>query len=149
MLDAIEAYLRQGGRLMYHGRQRLLLAHRAPSDARRRDRGAPRARAARAPGTPSPANIYHSFSGEYGGLWRSNGRAPQCLAGVGFISQGFDHCSYYRRTPDRGRSAHRLGLRRRSTSELIGDFGAAAGRRRRAGDRLRPTSASARRRMRW
>ena len=34
-----------------------------------------------------------------GGLWRRNGRAPQRLAGVGFISQGFDHCSYYRRLP--------------------------------------------------
>jgi hypothetical protein len=27
-------------------------------------------------------------------------RAPQCVARVGFISQGFDHCSYYRRTSD-------------------------------------------------
>jgi N,N-dimethylformamidase len=41
---------------------------------------------------------YHSFTGEYGGLWRRQNRAPNLLAGVGFISQGFDACSYYRLT---------------------------------------------------
>jgi len=50
-----------------------------------------------APGTQS-RRVFSQFTGEYGGLWRRNFRAPQVLAGVGFISQGFDACSYYRRT---------------------------------------------------
>ena len=32
-------------------------------------------------------------------MWRRNARAPQRLVGVGFISQGFDACSYFRRMP--------------------------------------------------
>ena len=37
-----------------------------------------------------PGEYYMSFTGEYGGLWRRNGRPPQSLAGVGFVAQGFD-----------------------------------------------------------
>ena len=43
---------------------------------------------------------YHSFSGEYGGLWRRNGRPPQKILGVGFTAQGFDISSHYVRNPD-------------------------------------------------
>ena len=41
---------------------------------------------------------YHSFNGEYGGLWRRLGKAPNKLLGIGFSGQGFDVSSYYRRT---------------------------------------------------
>ena len=34
-----------------------------------------------------PGEYYMSFTGEYGGLWRRNGRPPQALAGVGFVGQ--------------------------------------------------------------
>jgi len=47
-----------------------------------------------------PGEYYHSFTGEYGGLWRRIGRAPNVICGVGFIAQGFDVSSYYRRAPD-------------------------------------------------
>jgi N,N-dimethylformamidase beta subunit-like, C-terminal/Concanavalin A-like lectin/glucanases superfamily len=98
MLDALEGYLRQGGRLMYMGGNGFYwrIAHhptrRGVIEVRRAEGGV---RAWDA----LPGEYYHSFTGEYGGLWRRQGRAPQQLAGVGFISQGFDRCSYYRRTP--------------------------------------------------
>jgi N,N-dimethylformamidase len=41
---------------------------------------------------------YHSFNGEYGGMWRRLGRPPNILLGIGFSAQGFDISSYYRRT---------------------------------------------------
>jgi N,N-dimethylformamidase len=46
-----------------------------------------------------PAGERHNqFDGEFGGLWRSNGRAPQQLVGVGFVAEGFDSCHWYERT---------------------------------------------------
>jgi N,N-dimethylformamidase len=98
MLDALEAYLRGGGRLMYLGGNGFYwkIAHhpsrRGVIEVRRAEGGV-RAWAAQ------PGEYHHSFTGEYGGLWRRNGRAPQRLTGVGFISQGFDACGYYRRLP--------------------------------------------------
>ncbi|MGI9612357.1 MAG: N,N-dimethylformamidase beta subunit family domain-containing protein, partial [Acidimicrobiales bacterium] len=43
---------------------------------------------------------YHAFSGEYGGMWRRNGRPPNELVGVGFAAQGFEKASYYEANPD-------------------------------------------------
>ncbi len=45
-----------------------------------------------------PGEYYHSFNGEYGGLWRRLGRPPNILLGIGFSAQGFDISSYYKRT---------------------------------------------------
>ena len=45
-----------------------------------------------------PGEYYHSFNGEYGGMWRRLGRPPNILLGVGFSAQGFDISSYYKRT---------------------------------------------------
>ncbi|MEA2741430.1 MAG: hypothetical protein QOH05_4737 [Acetobacteraceae bacterium] len=121
MLDAMQAYLRQGGRLMYMGGNGFYwrIAHHPTREGVievRRAEGGLRAWNA------LPGEYHHSFSGEYGGLWRANGRAPQCLAGVGFISQGFDHCSYYRRTPEA--SDPRIAWAFAGIEdELIGDFG--------------------------
>lgn len=56
-----------------------------PADARR-VRRLPARRRARA----------RSPSGEPSGLWRSSGRSPQRLVGVGFAAQVFDHSSPYR-----------------------------------------------------
>ena len=35
-----------------------------------------------------PGEYYNSFDGNYGGLWRRNGRPPQQLVGIGFTAQG-------------------------------------------------------------
>ena len=99
MLDAFETYLRRGGRMMYMGGNGFYwrIAHhpvRAGVIEVRRAEGGVRA------WDTEPGEAFHAFTGEYGGLWRRNMRAPQRLVGVGFISQGFDQCSYYRRTED-------------------------------------------------
>ncbi|MBI3515442.1 MAG: N,N-dimethylformamidase, partial [Proteobacteria bacterium] len=125
MLDALEGYLRRGGRLMYMGGNGFYwrIAHHPTRDGVlevRRAEGGVRAWDA------EPGEAYHSFTGEYGGLWRRNARAPQRLVGVGFISQGFDKCSYYRRLPaaDDPRVAWALaGIK----DDLLGDFGVLQG----------------------
>jgi N,N-dimethylformamidase len=78
------------------------------------------------PWIAEPGEYYHSFNGEYGGLWRRIGRAPNVMAGVGFIAQGFDFSSYYRRAPDADNPRARFifdGV----PEEIIGDFGLVGG----------------------
>jgi N,N-dimethylformamidase len=125
MLDALDGYLRRGGRLMYLGGNGFYwrIAHHPSRDGVievRRAEGGVRAWDA------EPGEAYHSFTGEYGGLWRRNARAPQRLVGVGFISQGFDRCSYYRRLPaaDDARVAWAFdGI----SDDILGDFGVLQG----------------------
>ena len=125
MLDALAAYLKQGGRLMYMGGNGFYwrIAHHPSRDGvievRRAESGV---RAWEA----EPGEAHHSFTGEYGGLWRRNARAPQRLVGVGFISQGFDKCSYYRRqsaSADPRIAWAFAGI----DDELLGDFGVLQG----------------------
>jgi N,N-dimethylformamidase len=125
MLDALDGYLRRGGRFMYMGGNGFYwrIAHhptrRGVIEVRRAEGGV---RAWDA----LPGEYYHQFTGEYGGLWRRQGRAPQKLAGVGFISQGFDHCSHYRRTEAAG-DPRVAFMMEGVEGELIGDFGVLQG----------------------
>jgi len=124
MLQALEAHLGAGGRLMYMGGNGLYWrvtcdpAHPGLIELRRAEDGT---RAwAEVPGE------YHHASGEYGGLWRRIGRPPNALVGIGFIAQGFDNSSYYCRTAaSRDRRAAFLfdGIE----GDVIGDFGAWGG----------------------
>lgn len=121
MLDAFEAYLRRGGRLMYMGGNGFYwrIAHHPTRPGVievRRAEGGVRAWDA------EPGEYYHAFTGEYGGLWRRNARPPQQLVGVGFISQGFDACSYYRRT-EAARDPRAAWMFAGVESEILGDFG--------------------------
>ena len=61
-----------------------------------------------------PGEYYHSFTGEYGGLWRRNGRPPNVVAGIGFSAQGFDISLLLPAPARQPRSARRLHLRRRA-----------------------------------
>ena len=70
---------------------------------------------------------YHSFTGEYGGLWRRNGRAPQKILGTGFTAQGFDISSYYSRKPDSYKKAVQWIMSGIGKDEKIGDFGLVGG----------------------
>jgi N,N-dimethylformamidase len=96
MLDAFEAYLTQGGRLMYMGGNGFYWITSLDPSGRyievRREHGTEAWQGA-------PGETYHATTGEFGGLWRFRGRAPQVLVGVGFSAQGFDRNSPFRRMP--------------------------------------------------
>jgi N,N-dimethylformamidase len=126
MLDAIEAYLRQGGRLMYMGGNgfywRTAFHDTLPGVIEVR-RGGTGTRTWEA----HPAELHLSFTGEPGGLWRSSGRAPQRLVGIGFASEGFDANSYYMRTSESHDPRAAFVFEGVTPDEKIGDFGALGG----------------------
>jgi N,N-dimethylformamidase len=96
MLDALEQWLRDGGRLLYLGGNgfywRVAFSDAWPGaiELRRTEDGVRN-------WETGPGESYHSFNGEYGGLWRRLGRAPNELVGVGFAAQGFERAIGYRR----------------------------------------------------
>ena len=98
MLDGVQGFLGGGGRLLYMGgngfywRIAFDPADPAVVEVRRAEDGT-RAWIA------EPGEYYHSFTGEYGGLWRRLGRPPNHLVGVGFAAQGFDGGTGYRLQP--------------------------------------------------
>jgi N,N-dimethylformamidase len=97
MLDAFEAFLDRGGRLMYLGGNGFYWAVSFDPD----QPGLMEMRRAE-DGTRSwieePGAYHHQTTGELGGLWRRLGRPPNRLLGIGFIAQGFDRGAGYRRT---------------------------------------------------
>ena len=109
-LDALEAFLGGGGRLMYLGGNgfywRVALHDDVPGAVEiRRAEGGIRAWAA------DPGEYYNAFDGRYGGLWRRNDRPPQRLAGVGFSGQGAVRGLPLRARGGGGRPASGLDLR--------------------------------------
>lgn len=125
MWDAMKAWIDRGGRLMYMGGNgwywRVAFNHHWPAamELRRAEDGI-------RPWIAEPGEYYHSFNGEYGGLWRRQGRAPNVMAGVGFIAQGFDFSSYYRRAPDAD-NPRAAFIFEGVPDEIIGDFGLVGG----------------------
>lgn len=125
MMDALAAYLGRGGRLMYMGgngfywRVSYPRAHPGMIEMRRAEDGT------RA-WVESVGEYYHGSTGEYGGLWRRQGRAPNTLVGVGFVAQGFDRSSYYRRTAA-SRDPRARFIFDGVQDEVLGDFGVAWG----------------------
>ena len=120
MRDALDAFRASGGRIMYMGGNGLYwrIAYNGSGsgtiEVRRGESGT------------APGESHHAFSGEYGGLWRHIGRPPNQAVGVGFAGQGFDICSYFRR------SAGSYDQRARFifdgvSEEIIGDFGLIGG----------------------
>lgn len=98
-LDALRAYREGGGDFIYLGGNgfywRIAVSDTVPGVMEvRRVEGGIRAWAA------DPGEGYQALDGQYGGLWRRNGRAPQALACVGFSGQGYFEGSWYRRTPE-------------------------------------------------
>jgi N,N-dimethylformamidase len=95
MLDVMQAYLKEGGRLMYMGGNGFYWVTSFATDKEHvvEIRRADGIRA----WEHEPGELYHNTSGEAGGLWRWRGRAPNKLAGVGFSAQGFDSSRPYRR----------------------------------------------------
>lgn len=98
MLDALQTYLNDGGRVMYlggNGFYWVTSVHpHAPHVLEIRKAHGTHTWSAR------PGEHYHASSGERGGLWRHRGRAPQKMLGVGMAGEGFPDNAAYRRTPE-------------------------------------------------
>ena len=120
MRDGLDAFSAQGGRIMYMGGNGLYW--RIAYDPA----GSGTIEVRRGEGGSAPGEAYHAFSGEYGGLWRRIGRSTQQSIGVGFIGQGFDICSYFRRMPDSA-NARAAFIFEGVGDEIIGDFGLIGG----------------------
>ncbi len=124
-LDALQTYTDTGGRLMYLGGNgfywRVALSEKVPGAIElRRTEGGIRLWAA------EPGEYYHSFDGNYGGLWRRSDRPPNLLCGIGFSSQGTFVGDSYRQTPAARDNTHAWvfeGVK----EELFGGFGYSGG----------------------
>lgn len=125
MLDGLQDYLNGGGRLMYLGGNgfywRISFHPTLPGviECRKSEDGI-RAFA------PLPGEFYASFTGEYTGLWRRNGRAPNQLVGVGMVSQGFDYGSPYVMQPA-SQDPRAAFIFEGVKGPVIGDFGLSGG----------------------
>jgi len=126
MLDAFERYQGQGGRHMYLGGngfywRTAFSSWRASHIEIRRGTTGTRTWEC------EPGENGLSFTGEPSGLWRSNGRAPQRLVGVGFDAQVFDRGGSYRRLPDSRDPRAAFIFDGIGVDETIGDFGLRGG----------------------
>lgn len=87
MIDALHSYVRGGGRLMYLGGNGFYWVTSV-------DENSPhiievrRGFAGTRDWSSEPGELYHSTTGEMGGLWRHRGRSPNQLVGVGFGGVG-------------------------------------------------------------
>ena len=120
MLDALESYLQNGGRLMYLGGNGFYwvtsFAPGRPHVVEVRRWGGTRSWQAK------PGEYHHSTTGEPGGLWRDRGRTPQRLVGVGFTTQGFDNSAPYQRQPASFDPRAAFIFEGIGSEEAIGDF---------------------------
>jgi N,N-dimethylformamidase len=121
-LDALEQFRDNGGRFMYLGGNgfywKIALSKEKPGLIEiRRAEGGIRAWAA------EPGEYYNQLDGEYGGLWRRNGRPPQKLSGVGFTAQGNFIGSHYRVLPEARSNPRVAWMFEGVSSEKIGGFG--------------------------
>lgn len=118
MYTSLEQFVSDGGSFMYlggngfywriafHSSKRGVVEIRRTEGVRSWDAG--------------PGCYYTSFTGERSGLWRANGKPPQKFLGVGFIGQGFDISSYYRRTSTCATAAW---VFKEINSDILGNFG--------------------------
>jgi len=126
MLDATEQYLATGGRVMYLGANGYYwVTSTVPDDpacieVRKLDAGS---RAWQA----EPGEGYLASTGERSGLWRSRGRAPQKLVGLGFTAEGMDRSEPFERMPDSFHKRVAWIFDGVGDEELIGNFGLALG----------------------
>lgn len=122
MIDALNEYLVGGGRTIYLGGNGFYWV--TSSDPERPHvievrRGEAGMRTWQA----EPGEHFHSTTGERGGLWRSRGRTPQALVGVGFSAHGGDRASPYRREQGSFDARVAFIFEGISDDEIIGDFG--------------------------
>ena len=126
MLDGLEEWLGGGGRLIYLGGNGFywrVAAHDAHPGVIEVRRGEAGTRCFEMP----PGERHNQFDGEFGGLWRSNGRPPQRLVGVGFVAEGFDSCHWYERTDASFDPRVAFIFEGVDKHDRIGDFGVLGG----------------------
>ncbi|MCC6793310.1 MAG: N,N-dimethylformamidase, partial [Thermomicrobiales bacterium] len=99
MMDALEAYLAQGGRMLYLGGNGFYWVTGIDRDypylveVRRGYNGTRSWESA-------PGEVYQTTSGQPGGLWRYRGRNPNKLTGIGFTAQGWGGAAGFVRRPE-------------------------------------------------
>lgn len=122
MLNALEAYMAGGGKLIYLGgngfywvtgvdpdRPHIIEVRRGYANTRT--------------WTSHPAELNLASTGETGGIWRFRGRSPNSLVGVGFAAQGWSKSSPgFERLPD-SYDPRVAFIFKGLGDELIGDFG--------------------------
>ncbi len=124
MLDALEAWLERGGRLIYLGGNGFYW--RASTSADGASIEVRRAEDGTRPWIAAPAEYHHQLDGELGGLWRRLGRPPNQLVGQGFAAQGFNRSAPYRIQPEAYETWGAFALRGLQ-SGLIGSEGLLGG----------------------
>ena len=123
MLDALEQFLAQGGRLAYLGGNGFYWVTSVDPERPhvievRRGMGGTRA------WNSAPGESHHSTTGELGGLWRHRGCPPNRLTGIGFTAQGWgDPAPGYTRQPGSFDPRADFIFDGISERETIGDFG--------------------------
>jgi N,N-dimethylformamidase len=126
MIEALQGFTDRGGRLMYLGGNGFYWVVSFNDDmpgimeCRRSEAGI-------RPWEPGHGQFFHAFTGEYGGLWRRNGRPPNHLCGVGMTSQGFDISEPYVLSSDASDPRAAFIFEGVGAKAKIGDFGLAGG----------------------
>lgn len=126
MVDAWEEYLSEGGRGMYlaaNGMYWITSQHPEKPwvlEVRKGEQGDQAWRA-------RPGELFHSTSGERGGLWRMRARASAKVWGVVYTSHGLDVSTGYERMPDSYDSRLEWMFDGIAKDEVIGDFGLVGG----------------------
>lgn len=96
MLNAIEGYIAEGGRLMYLGGNGFCWVTSLSSRGHLIE--VRRGQTNQSPWDSRPGELHHSTTGELGGLWELRGRAPRSLLGVGTCALGLLAHPYRRTT---------------------------------------------------
>lgn len=123
MLQALDGFLAQGGRLMYLGGNGFY--HTIDFHPQRHGLVELRRRTSKM-GRVDAGDAHSSFTGRLCGAWRELGRPEQSLVGVGYRTEAFDRCSYYRRLPA-GHDPRARFIFEGITENIIGDFGILGG----------------------
>jgi N,N-dimethylformamidase len=126
MLDALDSYLDDGGRVMYLGGNGLYWVT-SVDPVRPWVIEVRRGHAGTRSWECQPGEVHHQSTGEPGGLWRHRGRPPQTLLGVGFTAQGFDRSLPYRATPAASSSRAAFIFNGVNLDQSIGDQGKTLG----------------------
>ena len=126
MWDAFDSYQQNGGRHLYLGGNgfywRVAFHDDFPGILECR-KGATGVRAWEG----EPGEDHMLFTGEPGGLWRTRGRPPQRLVGVGYSSTMFARSTYFRRSEASRAPECAFIFEGIGPEEVVGDFGRRGG----------------------